>query len=238
MQLLADPGVFPCEPPSDPNDASAIATHDWAAFSQVEEMTNHWDRPGWTDDTRAYYWMLTFPSATPLIDHARRCQDALRHLNLDDIDDDGLHLTLGRIGNVQEVSEEQLDILAGIASASLPAEFALNAIPLTASRGAVRYSVAPWTPVLQLHEALAAAGASVGLPMKQPTSILRPHLGIAYCNRPLPAPTVRDAIRPLRDLPATQVSVRQVHLVELRREERRYRWEIVHTLELRRRSVR
>ncbi|SEC15730.1 2'-5' RNA ligase family protein [Streptomyces sp. 2314.4] len=233
MQLVADPGVFPPAPPSDLDHASVIAAHDWAAFDQVEEMNNHWDRPGWAGNTRAYYWMLTFPGATALIDHARQCQSALSHLSLDSIDEDGLHVTLGRIGRVGEITERQLDVLAATASARVAEAFTLHAIPLTASRGAVRYSVAPWTPVLRLHASLAAVGTSLGLPMRQPTSILRPHLGIAYCNRPLSARAVRDAIRPLRDLDAAAASVQQVQLVELRREGHNYRWDVVHTLALR-----
>ncbi|MFF4735861.1 2'-5' RNA ligase family protein [Streptomyces sp. NPDC001262] len=233
MQLVADPGVFPPTPPSNLDDASAIVAHEWAAFGQVEEMKNHWDRPGWTAGTRAYYWMLTFPDAPALINHARHCQSALRHLDLDDIKEDGLHLTLGRIGRVGEIALEQLDVLAAAVSIRAPEAFTLHAIPLTASRGAVRYSVAPWTPILRLHAVLAAVGTSLGLSLRQPTSVLRPHLGISYCNRRLSARTVRDAVRPLRDLAAAEVPVHQVRLVELRREGHSYQWKTIHALALR-----
>ncbi|MFF3337826.1 2'-5' RNA ligase family protein [Streptomyces flavidovirens] len=233
MQLTADPGVFPPTPPPSVNDASVIAGHDWAAFDTVEEMNNHWDRPGWTATTRAYYWMLTFPDAPALIDQARYCQSTLRHLGFDNIDDDGLHLTLGRIGRVEEVAAEQMDTLIAAVSERRLEAFTLQAIPLTASRGAIRYSIAPWTPVIQLHTALAAAGVESGLPPRKPTSILRPHLGIAYCNRPMPASVVRDVVRPLRELDAVEVPVQQVQLVELRRENRAYRWNVIHVLALR-----
>ncbi|MFE3638133.1 2'-5' RNA ligase family protein [Streptomyces sp. NPDC059168] len=210
-----------------------IAEHDWAAFDAVEEMKDHWDRPGWTSSTRAYYWMLTFPDAVPLIEHAGQCQKELRHLAFDDIDADGLHLTLGRIGRVDEIDSGHLDRLIAKAHERRPECFTLRAVPLTASRGAIRYSVAPWTPVLHLHEALSAVSAESGIPPRKPTSLLRPHLGIAYCNRPIPADVVREAIRPLRGLDAVDVPVRRARLVELRREDRAYRWQVVHSLELR-----
>ncbi|MER6548652.1 2'-5' RNA ligase family protein [Streptomyces sp. NPDC001250] len=210
-----------------------IAEHDWAAFDAVEEMKDHWDRPGWTSSTRAYYWMLTFPDATPLIDHAGRCQKELRHLAFDDIDADGLHLTLGRIGRVDEIDSRHLDRLVAEAHERRPEDFTLRAVPMTASRGAIRYSVAPWTPVIQLHAALSVAGSESGIPARKPTSVLRPHLGIAYCNRPISAETVRDAIRPLREREAVDVPVRRVQLVELRREDRAYRWQVIQSLELR-----
>ncbi|MGW2702330.1 2'-5' RNA ligase family protein [Streptomyces sp. NPDC001340] len=196
-------------------------------------MKDHWDRPGWTSSTRAYYWMLTFPDATPLIDHAGRCQKELRHLAFDDIDADGLHLTLGRIGRIDEIDPGHVDRLVAKAHERRPESFTLRAVPLTASRGAIRYSVAPWTPVIQMHEALSAAGTESGIPPRKPTSLFRPHLGIAYCNRPISADIVRDAIRPLREFDAVDALVQKVRLVELRREGQAYRWQVIHSLELR-----
>ncbi|MFK4222152.1 2'-5' RNA ligase family protein [Streptomyces sp. NPDC019890] len=233
MQLATDPGAFPPTPPPSTTDASVIAAHDWAAFDAVEEMKDHWDRPGWTAATRAYYWMLTFPDAAPLIDHAGQCQKELRHLGFDDIDADGLHLTLGRIGRVDEIDSGQMDRLVAEAEERSPEKFTLRAVPLTASRGAIRYSIAPWTPVIELHTALAEAGAASGLPPRKPTSVLRPHLGIAYCNRSMPADIVRDAVQPLRELDAVDAPVQKVRLVELRRDGRSYRWQVIHSLELR-----
>ncbi|MEU4347113.1 2'-5' RNA ligase family protein [Streptomyces sp. NPDC023838] len=187
-------------------------------------MANHWDRPGWNEDTRAYYWMLTFPGNSPLIKHMQQCQRALAHLDFDNIDADGLHLTLGRIGLVDDVTDDQLDQLTRDAQRKISGSFTLQAIPLTASRGAIRYSVAPWTPIVELHQTLNAIGAANGLPPHKPTTVLRPHIGLAYANRTLPADRVRTALRPLRELKPVDIPVHQVDLVELRREGRAYRW--------------
>ncbi|WP_159395064.1 2'-5' RNA ligase family protein [Streptomyces sp. 2323.1] len=177
------------------------------------------------------YWMITFPGAAALIQRAQQCQQALQSLVFDDIPEDGLHLTLGRIGPSTEISLAQLDSL--IASVQVAASsFSLQAVPMTASRGAIRFSVAPWTPLIDLRIMLAKAGASVGLPLRKPTTGFRPHIAISYCNRLLPAASVRDVVRPLRALEAVETEVRQVHIVELRREPSAYRWEVVHTLDL------
>lgn len=143
MLLSHDTSAFPSAPPPDMADPKAIAAHDWAAFDRVEEMSNHWDRRGWTPSTRAYYWMLVFPAGSALAEHARNCQDEIRDLNFDSIDADGLHLTLGRIGTIEEVSLEQLDTLLATTAAMPTGRFRLQAVPMTASRGAVRYSVCP-----------------------------------------------------------------------------------------------
>ncbi|WP_406303721.1 2'-5' RNA ligase family protein [Streptomyces sp. NBC_00885] len=228
--LAGDPEAFPATPPPSLHDPRAIAAHDWSAFEAIAEMKNHWDRPGWTDTTRAYYWMITFPGPSALADLAQRCKHDLRHLALDPIEQDGLHLTMGRIGLTSDITHRQLDGLAANAADLMGSAFTLQAVPLTASRGAIRFTVAPWHPLIAMHAALSTAGVRSGIPMGKPTSSLRPHIGIGYFNRPTPAAPVRDAIRPLRRLAAVDVLVHQVRLVELRRESRTYRWQTVHSV--------
>jgi 2'-5' RNA ligase len=227
------PVAFPQTPPSNTRDATTIRAHDWAAFDDVEEMVNHWDRPGWSASTRVYYWMLCFPDVQPLVDQVRQCQSELQPLGFDHVEEDGLHLTLGRVCRVSETTPSHVHRLISAARKAVPPAFTFQALPLTASRGAIRYSVAPWNPVIELHKALSSAGAEVELPLRRPTSSLRPHVGIAYCNRRMSAELVRRAVRPLRDLDAVDVPVQQVALVELRREGRAYRWQLIHVVELR-----
>lgn len=96
--LSADPAAFPTEPPADTHDPAVTAAHDWAAFSALDEMTDHWARPGWSDGSRAYYWMLTFPDDQRLAALAGQCQEELAPLGLDPVPTDGLHITLARVG--------------------------------------------------------------------------------------------------------------------------------------------
>jgi 2'-5' RNA ligase len=223
--LSADPAAFPAEPPADTHDPAVTAAHDWAAFSALDEMTDHWARPGWSDGSRAYYWMLTFPDDQPLAALARHCQEELAPLGLDPVPTDGLHITLARIGTPDVVTPGQLDSLARDAEALLPPAFSVRAMPLAGSRGAVRLSLGPWEPLLRLHQALAKAGSSVGLAPKSPTSAFRPHLSLAYNNRRRPAAPVVQAVSSLRALPAVGLTVLAAQLVELRREGRTYRWD-------------
>ncbi|MFC7306839.1 2'-5' RNA ligase family protein [Streptomyces monticola] len=232
MRLESDPSAFPSALPPSTTDPKVIAEHDWAAFGELEKMTNHWDRPGWTPSTRAYYWMLTFPDAAALADLAQDCQTKLKHLRFDDIAPEGLHLTLGRIGLVDQIPATHPELLAAAVHDSAPSAFALDAIPLTASRGALRFSVAPWDPVVALHETLSHITAKAGSSLRRPTSALRPHIGISYCNRPIAASTVRESLRPLRSLPSAEVPVEHIRIVELRREDRAYRWRTLHSVRL------
>ncbi|MFD5538095.1 2'-5' RNA ligase family protein [Streptomyces sp. NPDC127079] len=224
--LSADPAAFPAEPPANTHDPAVTAAHDWAAFSALDEMTDHWARPGWADGSRAFYWMLTFPDDQRLTALAGRCQEELAPLGLDPVPTDGLHITLARVGRPGAVAPDQLHSLAQDAEALLPPAFSIRAMPLAGSRGAVRLSLGPWEPLLQLHHALAEAGSSAGLAPKKPTSAFRPHLSLAYNNRRRPAAPVVEAVSTLRALPAVELSVPAVQLVELRREGRTYRWNV------------
>jgi 2'-5' RNA ligase len=224
--LSADPASFPAEPPADTHDPVVIAAHDWSAFSALDEMTDHWARPGWSDGSRAYYWMLSFADDHRLATLAGHCQEELASLGLDPVPADGLHITLARVGTPDVVSSGQLDSLARDAEALLPSAFSVRAMPLAGSRGAVRLSLGPWEPLLRLHHTLAKAGISVGLAPEKPTSAFRPHLSLAYNNRRRPAAPVVETVSGLRALPAVELSVSAVQLVKLRREGRTYRWDV------------
>ncbi|MGW3728885.1 2'-5' RNA ligase family protein [Streptomyces sp. NPDC000851] len=230
--LSADPAAFPAEPPVDLDNLACIAAHDWAAFSALPEMTDHWSRPGWFDGARAYYWMLTFPDASALTDLALRCQEVLAPLGLDLIPEDGLHITLARVGGRDVVTRGRLDVLARTAARLLPSAFTLRAVPLAGSRGAVRFSVGPWRPLVRLHAALLQAGRAEGLTPPKPTAHFRPHLSVAYNNRRRDARPVVDAVASLRSLPAVDVEVADVQLVELRRDGVTYRWDVLESLPL------
>lgn len=222
MHLVAEP--FPPSPPSSLDDPRVVADHDWNAFQDLRLLTNHWNRPGWNTASRFYYWMLTFEHMPILAEVARQCQEPLSHLPFDPINSAGLHLTLARVGSVDTVDSDQMNTLLHELRSSPPAAFTLQAIPLAGSPSAVRLSVAPWSPILELHTRLRRAMLHVGLAAPKPTRLLRPHIGVGYINRSVLAGPVISAVAPLRDLPATRLRVEQVNLVELYRVGREYRW--------------
>ncbi|MGC5000744.1 2'-5' RNA ligase family protein [Streptomyces sp. DT195] len=219
-------GAFPAVPPADPDDPTIVAVHDWTAFEQISEVTDHWQRPGWEPGTRAYYWLLTMPTAA-FGNQIPQLQTAVSHLPYDPIPDGGIHLTLGRIGDTENTPRRAVHALLDDTRLRMPDAFDLTAIPITASKGAIRYSVAPWTPLLALHTHLAQATAAAGLGPMKPSSHLRPHIGIAYSSRRWPATEVRTALEPMRNLSPSTLHVSKVDLVLMRRETGAYRWDTV-----------
>ncbi|MCP2316656.1 2'-5' RNA ligase [Nocardia amikacinitolerans] len=217
---------FPLPLPASTSRADAIRDNDWAAFRQLSELHDHWTLKAWSPGQSGYYWYLTFDDAE-LVDLVSRCQAALVDDGIDPVPTDGLHLTVLGFGKTSEVSDDQLSEVVAAARETLSdqAAFDLEIGPLTGSRSAIRFSVAPWDPLLNLHGRLRDAVATTR-PANMPpqTTEFRPHLGIGYVNRQQCAAPLISSVAALRGLPPVTARVDRVSLVELRREGRAYRW--------------
>lgn len=225
--------AFPAQPPPQLNDAKIIQNHDWQAYRELDQMENHWNRPGWTDGRRSYHWMLTFSEAENVCQLAKHCQVQLEHPGLDVVPLDTLHVTIGRLGFTDELLRREADAIADVAKplCERVAPISLTIGPLAGSKGAIRFSLSPWSELTQLHRQLAAATRTIrgaACPMK--TSDFRPHLSIAYANRTIPLASLLPRMEALRSLPTETATISAVQLVELQRVGRAYRYDILHQL--------
>jgi len=217
---------FPALQPASISDSAAIRDNDWAAFRQLERVDDHWTLKPWEPGQSGFYWYLPFddPGVAEL---AARCQKELTTNGIDPVPLDGLHLTLLKVGRSVNLSEAQLSTIVEAARRRLTtiSPFDLDVGPLTGSRSALRFSVTPWSDLLDLHRALREATATARPHgALSETDQFRPHLGIGYINTPQSTSRLIDDVATLRDLPPVTVSVTEVRLVQLRREDRRYRW--------------
>jgi 2'-5' RNA ligase len=219
-------GPFPKQLPASMSDPEAIARNDWNAFCEIEFLRDHWAVKQWPPGRTGYYWYLTFDDSD-LIELAAGCQGALAVGGVDPVPLDALHITVMGVGDTTVVADAQIDELVSLAHESLSdvKPFDLTVGPLSGSRSAIRFSVAPWDPLLELHQVLstctAAALPSASVPN---ASRFRPHLGIAYNNTDRAAAEVIDAVAALRAARSASVRVNQVELVVLRRDGHTYRW--------------
>ncbi|MFD4461475.1 2'-5' RNA ligase family protein [Nocardia sp. NPDC058480] len=220
---------FPELLPDSTSDPEAIARNDWNAFSEIEVLRDHWTVKQWAPGRTGYYWYLTFDDSD-LIELAAECQGALAVGGVDPVPLDALHITMMRVGDMTVVSDEQIDRLVSLARESLSEvkPFDLTVGPLSGSRSAIRFSVAPWDPLLDLHQVLSTCTAEA-LPTSTVASApsssrFRPHLGIAYNNTDRAAAEVIDAVAALRAARSASVRVNQAELVVLRRDGHSYRW--------------
>ncbi|WP_330182724.1 2'-5' RNA ligase family protein [Nocardia sp. NBC_01503] len=226
--------AFPAAAPESPTNEESIRENDWEAFQDVDLMENHWGRTSDSSASEAYYWYLTFDDPD-LIAATERCQKNLDIDGLDLVPLDGLHITLMPIGSTDHVTDADIQAIADSANEYLDAvrSFRLSVGPLAGSRGAVRFSVSPWSELLDLHRITGKAIAEV-LPDAYiaQTSNFRPHLGIGYSNRRQSAEPLISRVCKLRDVPPVTVDVNAIRIVRLRREGRAYRWDDVAVIEL------
>lgn len=225
--------LFPPDPPTLLTDRAEIARNDWAAFSSLNTLANHWERPAWPDGAQAYYWLLPLDAFPELRAQARACQQALSSIpDLDAVPDELLHLTLYRVGATDSVTDEQLASIAEMAAKRLESVDPIHLFvgPLAGSSGAVRFTVSPWHRLFEVRDELVFATRNVlgGVPNKG----WRPHASIAYNGRSRAAAPVVDQVRELRGLPPTEVTITDIELVKLVRSGRVYRWTTVHRLTL------
>ncbi|MFD3592927.1 2'-5' RNA ligase family protein [Nocardia sp. NPDC058640] len=223
---MASSGPFPRQPPDSTSDPDAIARNDWNAFAEIEILRDHWAVKQWTPGRTGYYWYLTFDDSD-LNALAADCQKALAIGGVDPVPLDALHLTMMGVGDTNVVSDQQIDELVSFARESLSEvkPFDLTVGPLSGSRSAIRFSVAPWDPLLDLHQILSVCTAQALPNSSAPNSSrFRPHLGIAYNNTDRAAAAVIDAVAAVRTARSVTVRVNQVELVVLRRDGHAYRW--------------
>jgi 2'-5' RNA ligase len=155
---------------------------------------------------------------------------------LDPVPLDYLHVTLQGVGVTDEVDRAAIDQLVTTVqdrSAALQA-FDVTIGPLTGSSGAVRLAVVPYAPLRAVQTMIRSAAADTpGIPPSrtQPKPFT-PRASIAYSNAPSPAEPIIDRVRLHRQLRPVTARIHAVKLVELRRENRQYRWNDIQTVPL------
>lgn len=205
---------------------------DWYRFRQLNQLANHWERPGWADGRRSYHWLLTFEYPSVLHTLAAQCQEPFRDLaQFDLVPVDTLHLTIQRVAFTDELSAASLEAAATAVRERCQhvAPFGLRIGWLAGSTGAIRLTALPTAPVAAVRDiAMDAVTANLRREAPaHPAEIFWPHVSIAYCNTTQPVAPVMAQIEALRHLPPAEVLVTSVALVELRREGRAYRWEVL-----------
>jgi 2'-5' RNA ligase len=205
---------------------------DWHRFQQLRHLHNHWQRPGWSEGRRSYHWFLTFEHAADLRALAAQCQEPFRGLaQFDVVPLDSLHLTVHRLAFTDELPACRLAAMAVAVrkrcQGLIPLQLRIGW--LAASTGAIRFTVLPVGAIEEIRGAVVAKTNRYGADESAPTYIVNdnfwPHVSIAYSNTVQQTAAIASKIKAMRSLPPTDVLVSSVTLVELRQENRRYRWD-------------
>lgn len=200
--------------------------------ARVDSIRNHWWwRPDWPAGRPLYACHLTLDDQPELRELIRQYQDALAHLgNLDLIPPGSLHLTMQRVGFVDEVGPAELNAVADQLTARLrdvPVPVVTFHEP-TVRQEAVFLKALPAEPIyalrLAVYQAIEAALGPGVHPLAPPgREQYVPHVSVAYVNSDGPARPVFDALSRVRLSPVT-ATFRVAPILDFHRDHRMYEW--------------
>lgn len=226
--------------PATPTIEQTTDLEDWQVFRKLQRLADHWYwRPGWRPDRHYLTWYLLFDPD----DHADLgtfVAEQQQHLDLPYLDlvpPDGLHLTVQGVAFAEDISADQATQI-GATARDLCADlgpFDLTIGPLAGYPGGVFLRAAPWDPVHQLRSHLRHAIGQIIGENRVPDEPHRfkPHVSVGYCNDAAPAAELIDRVQGLRRRPPLRLTVDAAHLIELRREQHTYRWDVIESVHLR-----
>jgi 2'-5' RNA ligase len=182
-----------------------------------------------------YYWFLTFEHSPALHSLVQECQAALDYAYYDQVSTEGLHLTLDRIAQAGDISQEQLEqiqaAVVGECKGIEPPKIAVGKLGRTS--GAIGLNVAS-QDLYYLRETVRTVTAAVYPDAKSDSTPFYPHVTIAYANADgVPAMEAAAAIERINGTTRqVRVTVTEVVMVQLERREGAYAWEIVSRISL------
>jgi 2'-5' RNA ligase len=216
-----------------PRDELPPEEADWHRFRQLCQLGSHWERPGWVAGRRSYHWLLTFERASDLQELAVRAQEPFGDLSQFDLVPLGeLHLTIQRVAFTDELPLSRLPAVVAAVRRRCQdvAPFRLRVGWLAGSAGAIRFTALPVASVVAVRAMVTRQTTTTDVHGDAPSCASEnfwPHISIAYSNTVQPAAPIAIHIGALRHLSPAEILVTNIALVELRREDRAYRWEVV-----------
>jgi len=198
----------------------------------VNHLVSHWtDLTDWSPGRSLFACYLTFGPDPAMAGYAGRFQRALADVpEMDPIPHRWLHLTVQGIGfsdtlrpgQAEQVTEAIRDRLA----AAEPVAFTVHRPVI--STDAVYLPARPAAPLAALREAVREDAAAVMAPaalypLPGQEGRFHPHVSLAYATAGVPVSVLRGRLDRVVTEPLT-VSVADVSLIDLRRDDRRWAW--------------
>jgi 2'-5' RNA ligase len=200
-----------------------------------------WWRPGWRKGRSFYTWHITFSSSNLIRQIVSSYAPIISGINtLDPVGIDGVHLTLQGIGFTDEVSSADIKKIVA-STVSRCAQLEPIKVRMDEPRiddEAVHMNVHPVEQITHVKLALRNGIGDVWGHQNIPETMdrFRPHITLAYSNGVAPIERIDAAIKEC-SLPADDVLISSVSLIDLNRDRGRYEWSEVATVALGRRRV-
>jgi hypothetical protein len=191
-------------------------------------MRDHWWwRPGWRPGRRMYAWHVTFGDQPAVQDLAARARDLLRDVpGLDLIPGPWLHLTTQGVGFSDEVSAGDLAAITAAARSRLAAvrPAAVTIGPARLLTEGIACDARPAAALRPVRDAVRDAIGDVWGPARVPGQAdWWPHVSLAYASADGPEAPAAAALAGFDA--AADITVSEIQLILLGRDEHLYQWE-------------
>jgi hypothetical protein len=212
----------------------------WTADGRVRGrrlsvMRDHWWwRPGWRPGRRMYTWHVTFGDQPAVQDLAARARDLLSDVpGVDLIPGPWLHLTTQGVGFSDEVSAADLAAITAAARSRLAAvpPAAVTIGPARVVDEGIVCDAHPAAMLRPVRDALRAViGDAWGRERVPGQAEWWPHVSLAYASADGPSAPAETALAGFDE--AVAITVTEVQLILLGRDEHLYQWETQATVRL------
>jgi len=193
-----------------------------------------WWRPGWRPGRRMYAWHVTFGDQPAVRDLAARAGTLLRDVPcLDLIPEQWLHLTTQDVGFSDEVSAGDLAAITAVARVRLAAlsPAAVTVGPPRVLDEGIGCDVHPVAALSPARDAIRSAIDDVWGPARVPGQAdWWPHVSLAYASADGPSAPAEAALAGFGA--AAALTVTEIQLIVLGRDEHVYQWETRATVRL------
>jgi 2'-5' RNA ligase len=197
------------------------------------EFRDHWadSEPDWSHGGT---WLTSFVLPPKVVGDTVSTAAGHMHLPfLAPVPAAGIHITVQRVSRLPDPIQQELPQLLDAVERELADADAFDATlaePVVGS-GSVYFDVSPQDRFAALQDGVRRGIASL-IPLGEPPARYWPHLAVAYATGAGPIESVDPS--PLRLVTGLTWHVDEVAVVELRRTPRRYRWDVLAEMPLRR----
>ncbi|MGW9025641.1 2'-5' RNA ligase family protein [Streptomyces sp. NPDC055722] len=201
-------------------------------MAERSHTRDHWQwRNGWRPGRRSYWWFVDLTGEPALIACAQRC---LRALALDALDPaPHLHISVQQVGFFDLVSERQVARLLERTRHEPPGgPLGLTFGPVDPNPESVVLRVTPWEQLHEYRLRLRRLTAPFVQVLPGADDHFWPHVSIGYTNAQVPTAPFLRALAALQEPLPVPITVREVSLVLLNRENRLWSWETLGSVAL------
>jgi hypothetical protein len=199
----------------------------WRQLAGLPHTRDHWRwRNGWRPGRRSYWWFVDLDGDAALAGQARDNLDALRLNSLDPARH--LHISLQQIGFSDVVPADTPDrLLDHVRQEPLGGPLHLTFGPVDPNPESVVLRVTPWEQLRRQRLALRRVTGQLVGELSGTDDHFWPHVSIGYLNTEIPTAPLLRSLAALGELPHVTVTVRELALVLLNRDNRLWSWETI-----------